>query len=71
MSPEESELVGRIIKNNEDNAGQLQRAMEGQKVLFKQLVQMEAERNDWRRRAEKAEAEVRNLLNKLNRPQDE
>lgn len=70
MSPEESELIGRIIKNNEDNAGQLQRAMEGQKTLFKQLVKMEAERNDWRRRAEKAEAEVRNLMNKLNRPID-
>lgn len=68
MSPEESELIGRVIKNNEDNAAQLQRAMEGQKTLFKQLVKMEDEKNHWKRRAEKAEAEVRKLLNKQNRP---
>lgn len=70
MSPEENELISRIIKNNQDNADQLTRAMEGQKTLFKQLVAMEADRNFWKGKAQAAEAEVRRLMVKMNRPID-
>ena len=68
MSPEESELIGRIIKNNQDNADQLGRAMEGQKTLFQQLVKMEQDRNFWKAKAERAEADVIRLMMKANRP---
>ena len=70
MSPEESELIGRIIKNNQDNAEQLGRAMEGQKTLFQQLVKMEQDRNFWKDKAEKAQAEVFRLMMQQNRPID-
>lgn len=70
MSPEESELIGRIIQNNQNNSEQLVRALEGQKLLFQQLARMEQERNYWKDKAEKAQAEVITLMMKQNRPID-
>ena len=70
MNPEDNEFVGRILQSHIHDGEQLQRAMENQKTLFRNLANMERERNEWKARAEKAEAEVRRLLTWTSRPID-
>lgn len=70
MSPEENELVARMMQSHIHDGEQLQQAMFNQKTLFRNLADMERDRNAWKARAEKAEAEVRRLLMFSSRPID-
>lgn len=70
MDAEENEFIGRIIKNNQDNADKLSMAMQGQKTLFANLAKMEQERNYWQARAERAEQMCRELMIQQNRSID-
>jgi hypothetical protein len=70
MDAEENEFMARMVQRSIADGEKFQRAIEGQKTLFRNLADMERDRNAWKARAEKAEAEVRRLLILSSRPID-